>query len=136
MSLAIALYVFLVALFPKRIVDDEGEPYLTRYYLLRSPWLNVYLHRIHQADKDRHLHNHPWDWAWARILWAGYREERRYDMSYLYRKGETNNLTGDVYHRIVEVLPNTWTLFVCGPYTRRWGFLVNGKHIDSEEYLT
>lgn len=136
LTLITVLYVVCVLTFPKRILDEvTDEDYLTRYYLFRSPWLNVYLHRIHREDKDRHLHNHPWPWAFAYILRGGYQEQRASGY-HIYKAGDKNDLTGDIYHRIVTVRPNTWTLFVCGPYERSWGFDVDGVHIDSEEYLT
>lgn len=133
------LYALLVALFPKRIVDHYGSPYLTRYFLFRSPWLNVFIHRIHKADADRHMHNHPWPWSWSLILRGGYLERRLglggEEYTRFHCPGQRNVLTTAAYHIIDSVRPNTWTLFVAGRYAKRWGFLVDGKHVDSQEYL-
>jgi hypothetical protein len=40
------------------------------------------------------------------------------------------------YHRI-ELKPGVtaWTLFMPGPHNREWGFLVNNKWIQHEQYL-
>ena len=136
------LYLCLVYFTPKRILDlTDGSDYLTRYFLFRSPWLNVFLHHIHREDKDRHPHNHPWPWSYSLILRGGYCE-RRYTTRgvpiggmNIYSRGSLNNLTEAAYHRIVAVLPNTLTLFVAGRYSARWGFNVNGDHVDAEDYL-
>ena len=136
MTYALLVYALLVALFPKRIRDPfDGAPYLTRYFLLRSPWLNVFLHHIHSADKDRHMHNHPWSWSWSIILRGGYLEERLPRAERMYWPWQKNTLTTAAYHRIKYVRPNTWTLFVAGRYEKSWGFLVDGVHVDSETYL-
>jgi hypothetical protein len=40
------------------------------------------------------------------------------------------------YHRI-ELVPGitAWTLFMPGPQKREWGFLVNNKWVQHEQYL-
>jgi hypothetical protein len=40
------------------------------------------------------------------------------------------------YHRI-ELRPGVtaWTLFMPGPHKREWGFLVNNKWVQHEQYL-
>lgn len=135
----------------KTIFDaGTGEKYLKRWHLIRTKWFKVYLHRIYRADKDRDLHNHPWSWARAIILWGGYYEYRTTDLCTMtlrhddgcdwcwdreYRPGSVNRLDKDTYHRIATVKPNTWTLFIAGRRYRRWGFLVNGKHLDADQYL-
>lgn len=67
---------------------DNGEPYMTRYAILRylsgdkprRAWLkwlpNIYLHQIHTPDEEKELHNHPWKWAASLILRGSYLEER------------------------------------------------------------
>lgn len=35
-------------------------PLLTRYFLLQTRWLGVYLHHLHASDDDRAMHDHPW----------------------------------------------------------------------------
>jgi hypothetical protein len=130
------------------IKDDEG-PYLTRYHLIRTPWFRVFLHRIHRPDKDRDPHNHPWPRAFAFVLRGGYLE-RITELDGLVRRTTTNSV-GDYdeqakpwsteafrpgrYHRIVDVLPGTWTLFFAGARSRDWGFLVDTDHVPCREYL-
>ena len=119
-----------------------GEPYLTRWKLVRCHWFRIFVHRIYAPDQDRDLHNHPWPFAFAIILRGGYEERWVGEDSgyrrrrYFYKPFSINLLTPDCYHRIEKVEPNTWTLFVAGPRSRRWGFLKNGTdHVDATEYL-
>ena len=127
----------------KLVIRDEGsgEPYLTRWHLFKCRWFRIFLHQIHRPDKDRHLHNHPWPWAVSFVLGGGYKE---ISTKYLectsldaksYKAPTINVLNGLMYHRIVKVLPNTFTLFIAGPRTRDWGFNVDGEHVPSRTYL-
>lgn len=52
---------------------DGEEPYLTRWYLLQSKHLAVYLHKFHRSDSPD-LHDHPWSFI-SIVLWRGYIEE-------------------------------------------------------------
>lgn len=52
---------------------DADSPYLTRYTLLSTPWLQVCMHVFHRSDADE-LHDHPWPFV-SLILWRGYIEE-------------------------------------------------------------
>lgn len=59
---------------PKRvIINCFGQPYLTRYYLVRTKWLSIFLHIFHTSDEDRALHDHPWNYV-TFLLWRGYWE--------------------------------------------------------------
>jgi hypothetical protein len=136
-------------------VECEGR-YVDRYGLLGagltdggldgflSRWLgvNVWLQRIWRADGDRHMHDHPWHVAGSLILSGGYGEERAGHADQGFRgspeisAGRVNLLPAGVYHRITAVRPRTWTLFITGrPHGRGWGFLVDGQHVPSFEYL-
>ena len=105
----------------------DGEPYLTRLNLLKTPWFSVKLHWIHRPDPDRDLHDHPW-WFVSLILRGGYVEYESKTPSTT--KGHPRLITRFNYknkvtaHRISEVLPNTLTLIVSGPKDRKkeWGF--------------
>lgn len=119
---------------------SDGTKYLTRFIVYRCSRGLVYLHRIHNRDPDRHVHNHPWP-AKCYVLWGGYTElvKHRFRGTYTkrtHRAGDVNKLQVNEYHRIVDVLPNTWTLVIGGPRFRRWGFDVNGTHVDADEYLS
>jgi len=109
----------------------SGLLYLRRVYF--GP--RLYLHKIAQADFDRHLHNHPWTWAWSLILWGGYLEERQGGVERMKQCGSGNLLRAGDYHRIASVLPNTWTLFVTGKRASSWGFSTPQGHVDYRVYF-
>ena len=132
----------------KRIVMDRqcDEPYLERYYLFlkdrKTFPFNIFLHKFLKGDPDD-VHDHPWPYA-TLILKGGYYE---YTPNFEYGKlvGETKHWRGPghfrlcsshSYHRI-ELVPGitAWTLFMPGPQKREWGFLVNNKWVQHEQYL-
>lgn len=122
---------------PKReIIGEDGTLYLVRYRVNgwmpgdgeAQPACNVYLHNILRHDLDDALHTHPWAWFQSTILHGGYAERRGPDSVLVrYHAGDTNCIEGDTAHRIVSVLPDTWTLVVTGPKDRSWGFHVPGR---------
>ena len=133
----------------KRIVMDRinNEPYLERYYLFlkdrkQFPF-NVFLHKFLKGDPDD-VHDHPWPYA-TLILKGGYYEwipkfnsaGQKIGEERMWRSpGHFRVCSATSYHRI-ELDPNVtaWTLFMPGPQRREWGFLVNNKWIQHEQYL-
>ena len=133
----------------KRIVMDRqsDEPYLERYYLFlkdrdRFPF-NVFLHKFLKGDLDD-VHDHPWPYA-TLILKGGYYEwlpqfdskgNKIAEMCVWRGPGSFRVCRANSYHRI-ELDPSVtaWTLFMPGPKKRDWGFLVNNKWIQHEQYL-
>ena len=133
----------------KRIVMDRqsDEPYLERYYLFlkdrdRFPF-NIFLHKFLKGDPDD-VHDHPWPYA-TLILKGGYYEwlpqfdskgNKIAEMCVWRGPGSFRVCRANSYHRI-ELDPSVtaWTLFMPGPKKRDWGFLVNNKWIQHEQYL-
>jgi hypothetical protein len=133
----------------KRIVMDRqsDEPYLERYYLFlkdrdRFPF-NVFLHKFLKGDPDD-VHDHPWPYA-TLILKGGYYEwlpqfdskgNKIAEMCVWRGPGSFRICRANSYHRI-ELDPSVtaWTLFMPGPKKRDWGFLVNNKWMQHEQYL-
>jgi hypothetical protein len=140
---------FLDRMGRKRIVMDRqsDEPYLERYYLFlkdrdRFPF-NVFLHKFLKGDPDD-VHDHPWPYA-TLILKGGYYEwlpqfdnkgNKIAEMCVWRGPGSFRICRANSYHRI-ELDPSVtaWTLFMPGPKKRDWGFLVNNKWIQHEQYL-
>ena len=133
----------------KRIIYDRvnNEPYLERYYLFlkereRFPF-NVFLHKFLKGDPDD-VHDHPWPYA-TLILKGGYYEWVPEFNSLGHKIGEIRHWRGpghfrvcsaNSYHRVeLETGVDCWTLFMPGPHCREWGFLVNNKWIQHEQYL-
>jgi hypothetical protein len=134
----------------KRVIYDRiaNEPYLERYYLFlkereRFPF-NVFLHKFLKGDPDD-VHDHPWPY-FTLILKGGYYEwvpifnsigEKVNEIRHWRGPGHFRTCSAGSYHRI-ELDPGVtaWTLFIPGPHTREWGFLVNNKWEHNESYLT
>jgi len=134
--------------------DDHLEGYMLRYWLRRpttidSPHLPaspadlasnaMRIHHILTKDNDRHLHDHPWQFR-SIILSGWYREERLLPSGELQMfkrsAGDTYTCSRGDYHRILEISEDPlYTLCIIGKKESSWGFLVNGQHIDSHEYL-
>lgn len=114
-----------------------------RGWLAKRLGINVWLQRIWRPDADRNMHDHPWHNAGSIVLCGGYREERagvsadETTSRRSLRAGFVNLLPHGVYHRITHVQPYTWTLFVTSrPHGFGWGFLVDGEHVDHDDYLS
>jgi len=102
------------------------ELYLRRYYIFKSPWLEVMLHQFFMGDVGP-LHDHPW-WSAGIILQNGYLEhviERGHGRAYRRLPGHIGHRGGKVLHK-VELMPGAegkvWTLFITGKRYRKWGF--------------
>ncbi len=126
------------------VVELDGEPYLVRYRLIRTPWGGLYLHHILRSDKARHLHDHPFDF-WTLIIWGSYEEFR----PALREEGSTEVMRGsDPYRRSwlslirrraedlhrIELTRPCWTLFWRGPNRREWGFDTEEGWVDWKAY--
>ena len=117
----------------KRIYLD-GNPYLTRYYLIgdgSGRRFELYLHYIQLRDPYRWLHNHPWRWFLSIVLRGQYTQEvirpstkvtrRRIRVRFI------NLFLGkDRYHAIYDVpVKGVWTLVLVPPKSNdavRWGY--------------
>ena len=127
----------------KRIIMDRqcNEPLVTRYYLFlkdrkRFPF-NAFLHKFHKGDPGD-VHDHPWPY-FTLILAGGYYEWIRSGNCEIRKwrgPGHFRFCSATSYHRIELAEGITpWTLFMPGPQTREWGFLVKGKWIHNGNYL-
>lgn len=113
---------------PCRLIPLPNGPYLERYYL--GFWWGQYryLHRLIRNDSERHLHDHPWWLSTSWVLTGFYWEEKairhnEYVLSGGIRKVRWfNKITRNHVHRIIQVRPETWTLFSHGPWAFEWGF--------------
>lgn len=130
-----------MAIIPKRRIiygceqrGDVDQPYLTRWVLLESRWLKIFLHVFHRSDHDRVLHDHPWAFL-SVILWRGYLEEtptgksRKWPGMILFRPAHWT-------HRValVDGKPAV-SLVICGPHQRPWGFYTPQGWIHWAEYF-
>lgn len=127
----------------KRVIMDRqcNEPLLTRYYLFlkdrKNFPFNVFLHKFHKGDPGD-VHDHPWPY-FTLILAGGYYEWVLLNGSEVRKwrgPGHFRFCSANSYHRIeLKEGVTPWTLFMPGPQTREWGFLVNNKWIHNDNYL-
>ena len=132
-----------------RIIMDrvDNQPYLERYYVfLRDrKWFpfNIFVHKFLKSDTED-VHDHPWPFLTV-ILRGGYWEWTPQFDAQGRRTGEIARWCGPgsfrwasahQYHR-VEIDPDVecWTLFMPGIKQRDWGFLVQNKWVQWEQYL-
>lgn len=121
---------FLKKLFKYRIITrDDGELYLTRFYIYRKSawWLpSIYIHCFHSSDHDPELHNHGWKKSISLILKGSYSEERRIPGSVrtkIFKPGMLNKIDKSTFHRVDLLTPRVWTLFISGTKNDpEWGF--------------
>ena len=133
----------------KRIIMDRvnNEPYLERYYVFLKERenfpFNIFVHKFLKGDPDD-VHDHPWPYA-TLILKGGYYEwTPEFDENNI-KVGETRHWRGPGHFRIcpansfhrIELKPGVtaWTMFMPGAKKRDWGFLVNNRWIQNEQYL-
>lgn len=91
------------------------KPWLTRWYLIRTPWFGVKLHRIRKYVTP--WHTHPWN-GFSLILgnYLEQRERGRWQKVWFF-----NSIKAFSEHRTYG---NTWTLFIHGPRVNEkwyWG---------------
>jgi hypothetical protein len=131
------------------ILDRQSkEPLLERYYVFLKDrkWFpfNIFVHKFHKSDPGD-VHDHPWPY-FTLILKGGYWEwipqfnsegKRLGEIAHWRKPGHFRFCSAESFHRI-ELDPEveTWTLFMPGPQKREWGFLVKGKWVHNDDYLT
>lgn len=127
-------------LFEKKvIVNCERQPYLHRWYVVRTERVGVFVHKFVRSDEDRALHDHPW--AFIVIpLWGGYIEHSDREVPPHERPATSDNYRLPVRRRVwplisaryrstdyrhrVELINGapSWSLFIRLRKVREWGF--------------
>lgn len=123
------------------IIAPDGNPYLYRWWIIRSLDACVYFHVQVADDPERPLHDHPW--ANMSVILAG-----GYDETFQTRPADGSPIrhralrTGDVAFRTEHEahrleLPSgyayTMTQFTTGKEVKRWGFWYPEGWVDSRE---
>lgn len=117
-------------------ITKNGETYLTRLTILRTPWFQVLLHWIHKPDEDDALHDHPW--AFLAFLLRGRYVEERWELtpcqrailnSYMGVKRWVNCIGTRDAHRIVEVDGTVVTLLFTSTKLKSWSFFQEDERI-------
>lgn len=125
----------------KRVIHDcdKREPYLTRYFIIRSRLFSIYIHHFHKSDEGYFLHDHPSDFITI-ILKGGYYEWMK--QGGFFKEWPHLRLPGDIIFRKAEILHRVelyknecWTLVFLFRRRRNWGFYTDKGWVDSQEYL-
>lgn len=112
---------------------QEGVKYLTRLYLINTPWFGIKIHWFHAPDPDDHCHDHPW-WFLSFLLKGSYQEKRQEFVSVgrSYMKVQDTERqrkrfsiafrrSTDV-HRITMCSRECVSLILNGPRQKSWAF--------------
>jgi hypothetical protein len=98
---------------------EIGEKF-TRYALLSTPLLSVFVHQLNAPNWHPQCHDHPWGFL-AILLRRGYlerigqKEYRRRPGAILYRPAKFT-------HNVITPYGTSWSLIVTGPRSHTWGF--------------
>lgn len=136
----------------RHLYDLDGSLYMGRWnvvakgsalsrvlsFVSGGRYESIRLHHINRADHDRDLHNHPFDYR-TFVIQGHYWEEiggLLLPCVQWVHAGQTATGSATKFHRIGGVSAGgVWTVFMMGPNTDHWGFMVDGDHfIDSETY--
>ncbi len=123
----------------KRTPHFHLDGYMNRYFLIPETRFGaVRIHEILSSDDDRAYHDHPF-WFVSIILKGKYMEFTPDYQDGIYcgdkievrRAGSIAFRRASDWHRL-ELFPGlggkstpVWTLFICGPRKRKWGFLTS-----------
>jgi hypothetical protein len=112
-------------------------PLLTRYYLLETRWLGVYLHQLHASDDDRALHDHPWSFV-SILFHHGYWEHGDAGgdpaRGVWHPRGSVLWRPAEWRHRLRLAERPTWTLVLRFRRRRAWGFITPQGWQDWQAY--
>lgn len=122
-------------------IGPAENVYLTRWYLISTPWGGVYLHHIKRPDADLDMHNHPWAFVGI-VLKGGYSEFRsqgdfRPQTHVTHRPFRPWRFTLKDWHRIDQLQDSrkgSWSLILVGPRRRVWSFLTPKGEVPWTEY--
>ncbi len=96
-----------------------GEVFIERYYpfiIAREGWRfkmpNVFFQHFNSEIEDEFVHDHG-RWCLSIILRGGYTDIRA-DRTRIRRRWSVDTLRYDEFHQVVDILPDTWTLFFVG----------------------
>lgn len=79
------------------------------------------------------MHDHPWSYG-THILSGGY-HERTPEGTFERKIGEYREASATDLHQIVQLAPDTWTLFLCSSARRVWGFATQFGWESWQKYL-
>lgn len=112
---------------------EIGEKF-TRYSLLKSKWLNIYLHQLYAPTLAPKCHDHPW-WFIAILIWPGYIEQVG-DTFYQRKPGNVLYRPATFTHNVQTPFGTSWSLVITGSKGRDWGFKPCDQQKDTNDSET
>lgn len=143
---------WFAAKLPRKVIGEDCPdkgPLMIRYYLIRTRWFGVYLHKFLRSD-ERTMHDHPW-WFWSLILVGEYIEHMSYALMGGYRRvGSIAYRPAKWVHRVellADIMPEgsagpfcqykpVWSLVLAGRKVREWGFWERDGWKRAEDHVT
>lgn len=160
----IALVNFLIWICEKtgRVLTINGtageeDVYLIRYYIVRSRFFNIFIHRFLRSDHDD-LHDHPWNFC-TYVVQGAYTEKRWNEKTktvestrrcnftdnkfgednqntFVFRKAtDQHQVLVDASRTLSERKSAPLTICITGPVIRDWGFIKIEPLIGAEYFL-
>lgn len=118
----------------KVIVNCEHDPYLQRWYLIRTEACALFLHRFIRGDEDRALHDHPWAFIVIPI-WRGYIEHNDRGQRRVLPILGIRCRPATYRHRVQLINGQpAWSLFIRFRKRRLWGFWPKGKFVSWKDW--
>lgn len=115
--------------------DKLGTPectYVERWVIDFFGYFSIRLHHWLKSDDTRHYHDHAWDFL-SFVLWGSLvdrtenGDELRKWLSFKFFKAE---------HRHMVVIDKPcWTILLCGPERRVWGYWVKNRFRKRNKYF-
>jgi hypothetical protein len=128
------------ALFSGLDIGADGDPYLDRLEMLKTPLFGLYLHHIHREDREADPHDHPWGFA-SVVLSGAYQENvwpDKRDAGCYFRRARPRwslrRIGRGGAHIITSVTVPLWTLVLTGPHRGEWGFWRDGQFTRWQDY--
>jgi hypothetical protein len=152
----------LWGIFPGKFIADNNHPdrgpLMIRWYLIKTRWFGLFVHRFLRSDNDRHFHDHPWAFlTW--LVGGGYWEHVPVDpqepcrfpgirkwrprWSLLYRPAlwlhwvevpQVAREPGTGFYRDGVPIPVTTLVLVMHRQKRMWGFETERGWMDYQKY--
>lgn len=105
-------------------------PYLVRW-VFSCNWFSIRLHHWLKSDDLRHQHDHEWDFI-SIVLWGELKD--RTDQGDELRKWLSVRYFPAEHRHSAVVDKPAWTLLLCGPVRRKWGYWVRGRFRKRNKY--
>ena len=104
---------------------DDGRTYLTRWWLLATPWFGIPVHRMLTGDARDTVHDHPFAFL-SIVLRGGYTEISRHPRTLELEQRHVRRLNVMRTRRAHTIThldrTPTWTLLLVGRQQASWGF--------------